>query len=111
MFYTFPTPKEVPHQVKQNVMNHVFPKQGSPLKRSFLIKAFSWYALFLWVVVLFSFVYLRPSSGTISESLVLSQNNQPEIPFHLVVSSQELDDIEVVLLETEELLYELENLI
>lgn len=112
MSCVFPTPKEIPYQIKQRVMNHVFPKQWSLIKRTSLIKTLSVYSLFVSVVALFSWYYIRQSY---SQSLI----NQPtivsiqptEVPKDLIVSDQDLYDIEIALSEAEALLNELENII
>jgi len=119
MSCVFPTPKEIPYQVKQNVMNHVFPKKGSLIKRGFLIRIYSGYALFLWIIVLFSLLYIQKSSRLIYPVSSPTDNNivsssiitKQEPLLYTSIENQDLDTIEIALLETEALLIELETLI
>lgn len=111
MKYSFPQPVNVPYEIKQKVMNHVFPKKGSLIKRSLLVKVVSWYSLFLWVVILFSFLYLH-----FKQVLPVSQSDiqisvQQNLVSDVLVSSQEINDIEKTLQETESLLAEIDALI
>lgn len=140
MICIFPTPTEVPYKVKQKILNHVFPKKESLIKRSFLVRTLSTYSLFLGVVVLFSLLYLKDSLFYSDITLDSSGwNIDPEIAFiemnipidadivdqnyiennlsketiaqETIVSSQDLDVIEATLSETENILKELETLI
>lgn len=120
MSYMFPAPPQVPYEVKQRVMNHVFPKKRSLIKRSLFVKAISGYSLFLSVVILFSRLYLKTPSGSPSEEIPVNKEiasiQQPPISDNLVsqeivIQSKDLDDIELTLLEAENLLTELETLI
>lgn len=125
MPYVFPTPSQVPYEVKQKVMNHVYPKKWSLIKRSLFVKAISGYSLFLGVVILFSRLYLKtysnsPSVEKFTNKEIASVPKDSSITYitentisndPILVKSQDLDNIELTLLETENLLSELETLI
>lgn len=113
MSYLFPIPKEVPYQVKQRVMNHIFPKQWSVVKRSFLTKIYVWYSVFIWFIILFSIFYLNSKNIFLDDSLNWADNVQISLSEKelLPVSSQEIKNIDNIILETEILLAEIESLI
>lgn len=141
MSCVFPTPNEVPYQVKQRVMQYVFPKKRSLIKRASLIKTFSVYWLFMGIVIIFSLLYLKdylyfteePTDkvlvvdkeiasnkvNDLSEISIYQQNISTEDSMsseetnikEIIIKSEDIDNLEMTLLETEDLLNELEALI
>ena len=107
MSCSFPLPQEVPTQVKQTVMNHVFPKRTSLLKRSLLIKVSS-FSLF-GILVLISWLYIKTS--LVSPTFQVQQIDSDQNIQTLSVSSADLIAIENSIAETEKVLSELESLI
>ncbi|MDD3263202.1 MAG: hypothetical protein PHR61_05190 [Candidatus Absconditabacteria bacterium] len=113
-------------------MNKVFPKKGSLVKRASLVRIFSVSLSFLGIMVLFSFLYIKNyyNSPLDGSSLHIDEKNIPIQEFisseidvsqqiissdydseEVVVKGEDLDDIEMLILETEDLLTELEFLI
>lgn len=104
MKYSFPQPVHVPSEIKQTVMNHVFPQQKKLLKRASFVRIFSASFLFLGVLFLFSFLYFHSTSSSQDQSVPTKQL----LPS---LSSQEIDNIETTLVQAEQILSELDALI
>lgn len=122
MKYSFPQPEKVPYEIKKNVMKNVLLWQKPLLKRSFLIKKFSWYVMVIWVFVIFTFFYLK----FFDRDIILDQNTfdlqEAAISYKSITSPQEIEediialeeninDIEVLVTQTEDLISELDSLI
>lgn len=121
MICNFPTPKEIPYEVRQKVMNNVFPKKWSLMKRASLVSIFSVSLSFLGIMVLFSFLYIKNNYNSLlgwsslhidekaTSSQIVSSEGQPIED--IVFKWEDLDNIELLISETENLLAELESLI
>ncbi len=127
MIYSFPTPKEIPYEIKQHVMNKVFPKKWSLIKRASLVKIFSVSLSFLGIFLLFSFLYIKnhfnlsSSNTTLLEkktdsSEKLSSKEVAYLDSSVYVQEKDvqekyLEEVDLAILEAEDLLAELESLI
>lgn len=122
MKYSFPQPEKIPYEVKKNVMNTIYLWQKPLLKRSFLIKKISWYVMIIWVFVIFTLFYFR----SFDRDTILDQNTfdiqKAAISYKSTTSPQEreedltileenINDIDVLVTQTEDLLSELDSLI
>lgn len=127
MIYSFPTPKEIPHEIKQKVMNKVFPKKWSLIKRASLVKIFSVSLSFLGIFMLFSFLFIKNHFNLSSSNIILSEKKADSLekisPKEVVyldssvyvqekdVQEKYLEEVDLAILEAEDLLAELESLI
>lgn len=127
MIYSFPTPKEIPHEIKQKVMNKVFPKKWSLIKRASLVKIFSVSLSFLGIFMLFSFLFIKNYFNLSSSNIILSEKKADSLekisPKEVVyldssvyvqekdVQEKYLEEVDLAILEAEDLLAELESLI
>ncbi len=127
MIYSFPTPKEIPHEIKQKVMNKVFPKKWSLIKRASLVKIFSVSLSFLGIFMLFSFLFIKNHFNLSSSNIILSEKKADSLekisPKEVAyldssvyvqekdVQEKYLEEVDLAILEAEDLLAELESLI
>lgn len=122
MKYSFPQPEKTPYEIKKEVMNTIYLWQSTWLKRTFLIKELSWYVMVVWVFVIFTLFYFRffhrdtvldQNTFDIQEAAISYKNatSPQEREKDLTILEENINDIEVLVTQTEDILSELDSLI
>lgn len=118
MKYSFPQPTVVPSKIKKTVMQNIYSSQNKSLiKRSFFVTKISWYALVVLFLSIFSLIYFdtpyqshqtQQISYEDIETVVYTQDIKD---IDISTLEEDIEEIESLLVQTEDILSELDDLI